>query len=347
MSQVGHLSAGGSPVATGGAGGSHRGLRQITGDFAHHPLAMAGLVVLALALLDTLVAPVFINPETMPLSLQQFQGPSVSHPLGTDGDGRDALAQLLYGAHTSMLLVGTTFALAAVVAAILFAVVRLLGRTRGQAWARWAGVVLTPVVGVVLLVGASLVLNLKTGSAVAPNLFTYVTDPFTYIWTYLSDRTYIPFFTQLQNALYLRAVLYLAMLAGELVRFVYLLVQRLRSARAPQPRAETEPVTPAWVGIAVPAVAIGLWVAADVLFLDGLFDWFDWHYVLGVLAPVTPTLGGMVFEGDGWGYLAPWLLLAPLIALLVLYASLNLVGFALYGVLRRSPEPEQHAAQRA
>ena len=41
MSQVGHLSTGGSPVAAGGAGGNHRGLRQITGDFAHHPCQMA------------------------------------------------------------------------------------------------------------------------------------------------------------------------------------------------------------------------------------------------------------------------------------------------------------------
>ena len=62
MSQVGNPSAGGSPVASGGAGGSHRGPRQIAGDFAHHPLAMAGLIVLALALLDTLVAPLSSTP---------------------------------------------------------------------------------------------------------------------------------------------------------------------------------------------------------------------------------------------------------------------------------------------
>jgi peptide/nickel transport system permease protein len=337
MSQLGNLSAGGSPVAAGGAGGNHRSLRQITGNFAHHPLAMAGLIVLALALLDTLVAPVFINLATMPQSPQQLQGPSGAHPLGTDAAGRDELVQLLYGVHTSMLLVGTTFALAAVVSAILFAVVRLLGRKQGQEWARWAGVVLTPVVGVMLLVGYSLALNLKTGSAVTTNLFSYVTSLFTTPRLYLSTETYIPFLQQIQNSFYVRALLYLAMLAGELVRFVYLLIQRLRSARAPQPRGETAPITPAWVGIAVPAVAIGLWVAADVLFLDGLFDWFDLHYVLGPLAPLTPTLGRMVFEGGGIGNQTPWLVLPPLVALLVLYATLNLVGFGLRDMLRRAP----------
>ena len=255
---------------------------------------------------------------------------------------------MLYGVHTSMLLVGTTFVLAAVVAAIIFALVRLLGRKRDQdAHARWVGVVLTPVVGVVLLVGYSLALNLKTGSAVTSDLFTYVTALFTYPSLYFSTRTYIPFLQQIQDGLYLRAVLYVAMLAGELVRFVYLLVQRLRSARVREPRGETAPITPAWVGIAVPAVVIGLWVAADVLFLDGLFDWFQLHYVLGPLAPLTPTLGGLVFEGDGSGYLAPWLLWAPLITLLVLYASLNLVGFGLLRTLRRASEPVQREALRA
>jgi hypothetical protein len=248
--------------------------------------------------------------------------------------------QLLYGVHTSMLLVGTTFVLAAVVAAIIFALVHLLGRQRGEQWARWVGVVLTPVVGVVLLVGYSLALNLKTGSPVTSNLFTYVTSLFTYVWTDLSTRTYIPFLQQIQNGPYLRALLFLAMLAGELIRFVYLLLQRLRGARTPQPRAETAPVAPAWVSIAVPAVAIGLWVAADVLFLDGLFSWFELHYVLGPMAPLTPTLGGMVFQGDGWGNLAPWLLLAPLVSILVLYASLNLVGFRLGGMLPHAAEPE-------
>jgi DNA-directed RNA polymerase specialized sigma24 family protein len=130
-------------------------------------------------------------------------------------------------------------------------------------------------------------------------------------------------------------------LAGELVRFVYLLVQRLRSARAPQPRAEMAPITLAWANVAVRAVATGLWVAADVLFLDGLLDVFDLHYVLGPLAPLTPTLGYMAFAADGIDNPAPWLVLAPLVALLILYASLNLVGFGLWSALRRSPEPEQ------
>src|SRR5215469_11617662 len=160
MPQVDSLNTGGSPVAAGGASGNHRGPRRIAGDFAHHPLAMAGLVVLALALLDALVAPLLFNPGPIHIP-QRLQGPSGSHVLGTDSVGRDELARLLYGVHNSMLLVGATLALAAVVAAVVLAVVRLLGRKRWQEWARWAGVVLTPVVGLLLLRGASLVVSLQ------------------------------------------------------------------------------------------------------------------------------------------------------------------------------------------
>jgi ABC-type dipeptide/oligopeptide/nickel transport system permease subunit len=39
---------------------------------------------------------------------------------------------------------------------------------------------------------------------------------------------------------------------------------------------------------------------------------------------------------------APWLVLTPLVALLILYASLNLVGFGLRSALLRSPEPEHY-----
>ena len=331
MSQVGNLSAGGSPVAAGGAGGNYRGLRQITGDFAHQPLAMAGLIVLALALLDAFVAPVFINPEV--IIQQRLQGPSGSHLLGTDYLGRDELARLLYGVHTSMLLVGATLALAAVVAAIVFAVVRLLGRTRGQEWARWAGVVLTPVVGVLLLKGASLVVSLQLPSGTIESV-----DLFGYIF-FNAPQTWLPIgMAFFPTAFFFPSLLVFVMLAGELVRFVYLLIQRLRSARTPQPHTEAAPVSPAWANVAVPAVAIGLWVAADALLLEGLLYGYLW---LGMAPAVVPpaSLGLVLLTGSGFINQEPWLVLAPLIAILVLYASLNVVGFALLGMLRRAPEP--------
>jgi hypothetical protein len=206
-------------------------------------------------------------------------------------------------------------------------------------WARWAEVVLTPVVGVLLLGGTSLVLYfslLSRGIGISPDLFNYI---FTSPWKFIFQNQ-LPIGTEIQWYYLADSLLVLVMLAGELGRFAYLLVQRLRSARAPQSRVETASVTPAWVSVAGPAVAIGLWVAADALLLEGLLE----SYLFGVvnLSPLIPSLGQMFGQAAPFINQAPWLLLAPLLAILVLYTSLNLVGFGVRGVLLRSPEPEQH-----
>ena len=148
---------------------------------------------------------------------------------------------------------------------------RLLGRERGQEWTRWAGVVLTPVVGVLLLARCvarrESPVPAERGAPSPTSSATVVTIA----WTFVLQH---PFSIGTADSAvgYVASLLILVLLVGELVRVVYLLVQRLRSARAAQPRADTAPVTPAWVSIAVPAVAIGLWVAADVLLLEGLLD---------------------------------------------------------------------------
>jgi hypothetical protein len=299
---------------------------------------MLGLIVLALALLDTLVAPLLSNTETIPGN--PLQGPSLSDQLGTDVLGRDELAQVLYGVHSSMLLVGATFALAAVGAAVVLAYVHLLGRQRGQEWAPWAEVVLTPAVGVLLLGGASLVVSRQVpgGISIPPNLFNWV---FTTAWANVLQHPF-SIGTEIQQGS-VDSLLILILLVGELVRLIYLLVQRLRRARTPQPRAETTPVTtPAWVSVAVSAVAIGLWVAADALLLEDLLEGYVSLVNNSTALVLTPSLGLMFGQGGGFINQAPWLFLAPLVALLILYASLNLVGFGLRGVLLRSPEPEQY-----
>jgi hypothetical protein len=198
--------------------------------------------------------------------------------------------------------------------------------------------VLTPVVGVLLLAGASLVVGNPFGNAPSgfpTNLFSYVV---TLAWTLVLQHPF-SIGTEIQGG-NTASLLILILLVGELMRVVYLLVQRLRGARAPLPRVDTASVAPAWVSVAVPAVVIGLWVAADALLLEDLLEFY-----VGIPPEPTPSLGQMLDSGGAFirnG--APWLVLAPLVTLLVLYASLNLVGFGLRGGLLRSPQPEQHEA---
>jgi len=80
-------------------------------------------------------------------------------------------------------------------------------------------------------------------------------------------------------------------------------------------------------------------VAANALLLEGLLE----NYLFGVvnLSPLMPSLGLMFGQGGPFINRAPWLAPSPRVVILLLYASLNLVGFGLRGVLLRSPHPEQ------
>jgi len=94
--------------------------------FRRHRLAMASTVVLGL-----LVLGVIVGPWLWPVAINeidfsaQLQGPSWSHPLGTDDLGQDILARMMYGGRIS-LAVG----LAAMVVATIVGV--LIGALAGM-----------------------------------------------------------------------------------------------------------------------------------------------------------------------------------------------------------------------
>lgn len=75
--------------------------------FARRPLAVAGAGILAVLVLAAILAPV-VAPEdpTPPLTNEILararQGPSWSHPFGTDKLGRDQLSRVLYGLRVSL-----------------------------------------------------------------------------------------------------------------------------------------------------------------------------------------------------------------------------------------------------
>ena len=85
-------------------------------QFRKHKLAVAGIIVLAILVVATLLGPI-VWPENM--STIDFSkstlGPSTAHPMGTDDLGRDLFARILWGGRIS-LAVGVT----AMLVAILF-----------------------------------------------------------------------------------------------------------------------------------------------------------------------------------------------------------------------------------
>ncbi len=70
--------------------------------FRRHPGAMVGAVVIILMVLIVLMAPLSpYGPEESDIK-NRFQAPSIAHPFGTDGLGRDVMTRTFYGGRVSM-----------------------------------------------------------------------------------------------------------------------------------------------------------------------------------------------------------------------------------------------------
>ena len=70
--------------------------------FRRHPGAMVGAVILIIMVLTALLAPLSpYDPEKSDIK-NRFQAPSLAHPFGTDGLGRDLMTRTLYGGRVSM-----------------------------------------------------------------------------------------------------------------------------------------------------------------------------------------------------------------------------------------------------
>lgn len=324
MAQAGNGTADHAPAATGGAGGGNGGLRRVAGDFARRPLPMAGLVVLVVAALDTILAPLLISAQaatSIPLSIAQgLQGPSGAHLLGTDELGRDELVRLLLGMHYSLLLAGAALVLAAVVSGLVLAAVRLVGRERARQWGRWVEVVLTPLVGVLLLGVASVATNGQLPGPL-PNLFSFVV---TNLWSIIRSPASLG--ADIRSGAWIPVLLGLVVV-GEVLRLIYLLVQRIRGRDVAPSSAAGRMVSTGWWRLVGPAVVVGLWIAGDTLLLEPLLSFYG--VGLGLPSPPLPSLGVLLGQSLTFGAQAPWLVLSPLLTVLILCVSCNLVGFGL------------------
>ena len=70
--------------------------------FRKHPGALAGCIVFAALVLAVLLAPLSpYDPNASDLAVR-FQPPSLAHPMGTDGLGRDLMTRALYGGRISL-----------------------------------------------------------------------------------------------------------------------------------------------------------------------------------------------------------------------------------------------------
>ena len=93
--------------------------------YARHPLAVVGAVVLLILILAAVFAPLLAPADPTPVLTTEVlaearQGPSWSHPFGTDKLGRDQLSRVLYGLRVS-LVVGVVVIVANLLADVIYA----------------------------------------------------------------------------------------------------------------------------------------------------------------------------------------------------------------------------------
>src|SRR2546425_11602659 len=90
-------------------------LREISSAVIHHRMGGIGAASLAFFVTMALVAPLLPLPNWEASLFPSFQDPSWAHPFGTDQNGRDILARVVWGSRVS-LMVGF---LASVIAGVL------------------------------------------------------------------------------------------------------------------------------------------------------------------------------------------------------------------------------------
>jgi peptide/nickel transport system permease protein len=281
----------------------------VTGTFLRrafaHPAARLGLVLAGIALLAAVLGPWLLGSD--PLAVldpvhRALEGPSAEHPLGTDALSRDVLARLLHGARVS-LGIGITASLLGVLIGGVVGLGAVLGGARVDA---------------VLMRGVDVFLAL-------PRVFLLMVV--FALWERPGPATIVGVIALtgwFETARLVRAHARTLMGADFVTAVTALGGGRCRIARHLLPH----------VG-ATAIVSATLDVGSVILLEAGLS-------FLGLgLRPPTPTWGNMIFEGRSLLFTAPWVALAPGIALTLTVLACNLLGDA----LRDALDPRQASSR--
>jgi peptide/nickel transport system permease protein len=273
-------------------------LRRAWTRFRTHRVALAGAVVVALLALAALAAPLLApaDPLAQPDPVaQQNQPPSAEHPLGTDRFSRDVMSRLLYGARVSLGVGSAAALLAVVLGAGVGLAAGLASRPVDQLLMRGVDVGLAlPRVFLILLVLA-LWEDAPPAAVVALIALTG--------W-FQTSRVVRALVLRLRGTEFVQAARALGAGRLELVR------RHLLPHLAP-----------------VIIVSATLDVGNIILLESGLS-----YLGLGIKPP-APSWGNMILEGKDQLFGAPWVAVAPGLALLVTVVAFNLFGDGLQATL--------------
>lgn len=252
--------------------------------------------LVALALVGPWVAP---DPNVQPaLASGSLAAPSAAHWLGTDQYSRDVFARVAHGARASL----TVAAIAVTVAAILGMVIGLIAGVAG------------PLLGGVLRRTIDIALALPRVVVLLVLLATAGTLPLP-LFALVLGLTGWPALARLVR--------------GETLRLRHApYVEAARALGAEPRRVALREILPGAIPPLLVAATLG---TADAILLEAGLSFLG----LGIQPP-APSWGGMLLEARDYLGTAPWLLLAPGLALVLATATATLLGDA----LRHSLHPD-------
>jgi peptide/nickel transport system permease protein len=265
-----------------------QGWRRILRGLAADPRSAVGLVLVSLAIIAAVFAPLIapVDPE-LPDFVNILAPPDATHPFGTDELGRDVLSRIVYGARAS-LFVGVLSVVAAAV------IGTLIGLVAGY-FGRWIDALTMRVMDIVFAF-PSILLALAITAVLGPSL---------------------------TNAVLAIAVVNLPVFA-RLARAQTLVVSRLEFVEAK--RALGFGTVDILLRTVLPNILAPLIVQGSLLFASAIITESYLSFLgLGVQPP-TPTWGNMLRNAIGFLELAPWLAWFPGIAIFLIVLGSNLLG---------------------
>ena len=259
--------------------------------------ARIGLIVIALLLLMAVLAPLLARHDPIRVDLlRQLQPPSAEHWMGTDVQGRDVWARLIYGARISL-------AVGLISQSIALAIGLTLGLIAGY-FGRWVDDLVMRLADVTLAF-PTLLLLIAMVAALQPSLLVVFVTVGIVGWAGMA----------------------------RLVRGQVLVVRQLEyvhAARAlgtPDGRIIARHVLPNVIAPVVIATTLGM---AGAIMAEAALSFLG----LGVQPP-TPSWGAMIADGRDLSQLrsSPWTSLCPGLAIGVTVLGFNLLGDALRDAL--------------
>jgi peptide/nickel transport system permease protein len=259
-------------------------------EFTRNPRLWFGIILL-LFVIAAIFAP-FVSPYP-PLLYHpaiSAQGPTLAHPLGTDGLGRDQLSRVIYGTRISL-----SVGIAAIVVGGLLGT--LLGII-GAYFKGWTDQLITMIVDT-LLAFPSLILSLAIVTALGPSVVNV---------TIALAIVRIPIYARLARGQTLQVATqeYVAAAVASGTRARKIMRRHI-----------------------LPNIFSPLLVQATISISFAILDEATLSFLGLGAQPPTPDWGSMISDAQVYLNSDPWMMFGPALAIILIVLSLNILGDAL------------------